>query len=96
MQFFDQTAFGKRLKEVRLLQGITREQLADAIHISQEYLRKIEQGRRCCSVYLVVAISCQLHVSTDYLLLGKESEPQDKLEKIRKIADELFITINTY
>ena len=70
MQFFDQTAFGKRLKEVRLLQGITREQLADAIHISQEYLRKIEQGRRCCSVYLVVAISYQLHVSADYLLLG--------------------------
>lgn len=95
MQFFDQTAFGKRLKGVRLMRGLTREQLADAIHISQEYLRKIEQGRRCCSVYLVVAFSCQLHVSTDYLLLGKEPEPQDKMEKIRQIADELIITINT-
>ena len=95
MQFFDQTAFGKRLKEVRLLQSITREQLADAIHISQEYLRKIEQGRRCCSVYLVVAISYQLHVSTDYLLLGEEPEHQDKLDKIRQIADELIMTINS-
>ena len=95
MRSFDQTAFGKRLKEARRMRGLTQEQLASAIHISQEHVRKIEQGRRCCALDLVVVLSDQLNVSTDYLLLGKEPKPQDKLEKVREIAEELMVLVNT-
>ena len=70
--YFDQKEFGKRLKEIRMVHGLTQEKLAEELNISWDHLSKIERGARSCSIELLIAISGYFGVSTDYLLTGKE------------------------
>ena len=42
--YFDQEAFGKRLKELRNIKGMTQEELAEKLNISREHLGRIEAG----------------------------------------------------
>ena len=40
--YFDQEAFGKRLKELRNIKGMTQEELAEACDLSVGYVSQIE------------------------------------------------------
>ena len=42
--YFDQEAFGKRLKELRNIKGMTQEELAEKLNISREHLGRIERA----------------------------------------------------
>ena len=59
------------------------------LHISLEYLSKIERGQRKPSIDLVVAIACYFHVSTDYLLMGKDHEMVDSRAKLLDVITQL-------
>ena len=72
--YFDQEAFGKRLKELRNIKGITQEELAEKLNISREHLGRIERGKYGCSIDLLIELSYTLNASTDYLLLGCRPE----------------------
>ena len=50
--YFDQREFGKRLKEIRMVHGLTQEKLAEELNISWNHLSKIERGARSCSIDL--------------------------------------------
>ena len=68
--YFDATEFATRLSTLRKAQGMTQEEMAEALNISLEHLCKMERGKRHPSSELIVAMSCYFHVSTDYLLMG--------------------------
>ncbi len=89
MMYFDQKEFGKRLKEIRMGQGITQEQLAEELNVSWNHICKMEQGARSCSIDLLIAISRYFEVSTDYLLTGKERSIERKriLSVIRELTE---------
>lgn len=89
MYTFDMTKFAARLSTLRKAQGMTQVGLAEALHISLEYLSKIERGQRKPSIDLVVAIACYLHVSTDYLLMGKDHEMVDSRAKLLDVITQL-------
>lgn len=89
MYSFDMTKFAARLSTLRKAQGMTQVGLAEALHISLEYLSKIERGQRKPSIDLVVAIACYLHVSTDYLLMGKDHEMVDSRAKLLDVITQL-------
>lgn len=89
MYSFDVTEFATRLSTLRKAQGMTQQGLAEALHISLEYLSKIERGQRKPSIDLVVAIACYLHVSTDYLLTGKDHEMVDSRAKLLDVITQL-------
>lgn len=89
MYSFDVTEFAARLSTLRKAQGMTQQGLAEALHISLEYLSKIERGQRKPSLDLVVAIACYLHVSTDYLLMGKDHEMVDSRTKLLDVITQL-------
>ena len=67
---FNQETYGKRIKILREQKELTQEQLADALHISDVHLRRLETGRSTGSVELVIEIADYFDVSLDYLLLG--------------------------
>ena len=67
---FNQEAYGKRIKMLREQQGLTQEQLAEDLHISDVHLRRLEAGRSTGSVELVIEIAAFFDISVDYLLLG--------------------------
>lgn len=44
--YFDATEFATRLSTLRKAQGMTQEEMAEALNISLEHLSKMERGKR--------------------------------------------------
>ena len=85
--YFDTKEFGKRLKEIRVIHGLTQEKLAEELNISWDHLSKIERGARSCSIDLLIAISGHFGVSTDYLL-GRKAPGQETLVDLDGLTDK--------
>lgn len=78
--YFDAKEFGKRLHDVRTSRGITQEELAVRLGLaSKQHVSRMENGERSCSIDLLIELSCILHVSTDYLLMGSEPKRKSKM-----------------
>ncbi|MCD7818045.1 MAG: helix-turn-helix domain-containing protein [Clostridiales bacterium] len=85
---FNTEQYGKRLRELRQLRGLTQEELAEALNISLDHMRKMEKGKRTCSIDLLVEIAAFFYVSTDYLLTGKTvNRAADRTKILTIIAD---------
>lgn len=69
----DNEAIGNRIRQEREALELTRDQLAELLGISSYYLGQLERGERQMSLPVLVKISEKLHVSLDYLVLGKDS-----------------------
>ena len=49
----------------------------------------MENGERSCSIDLLIELSCILHVSTDYLLMGSEPSKEEVKNDLLSIISEL-------
>ena len=58
----------KRLKELRIKNGYTQQQIAFILHIRQEQYSKYESGKRELPTRLLFALCCLYRVSSDYIL----------------------------
>lgn len=88
--YFDAKEFGKRLRDARISRGITQEELAVCLGLaSKQHISRMENGERSCSVDLLVELSCILHVSTDYLLMGSEPGKEKIKNELLDIISEL-------
>ena len=87
--YFDQKEFGKRLKETRLIRGMTQEELAELLNINKQHVSRMERGVTACSIDLLIELSCHLQVSTDYLLMGKEPNTGGQKEQILEVISTL-------
>ena len=86
--YFDAKEFGKRLHDVRTSRGITQEELAVRL-ASKQHVSRMENGERSCSIDLLIELSCLLHVSTDYLLMGSEPSKEEVKNDLLSIISEL-------
>jgi len=83
--YVDLKEIGLRIKQLRNLQGITQEELAEQLNITTNFLYRIESGNRAASLDLLVEMTVHFGVSLDYLVLGNE-QPKDVLkEKVREL-----------
>lgn len=73
---------GLRIQEVRNMQGMTREELAEKAEISTKFLYEIEAGKKGLSAESVYKISKALSISCDYLLTGEGEWKQSKVDKL--------------
>ncbi len=90
MFYFDPAEFGKRLKEQRKAMGMTQEELAEALGLaSKQHVSRMERGVEACSIDLLVELSIVLHVSTDYLLMGKEAAREELKDQIFSVIGQL-------
>ena len=87
--YFDATEFAVRLSTLRKAQGMTQEEMAEALNISLEHLSKMERGKRKPSIDLIIAMACYFHVSTDYLLMGKDHDMVDSRTKLLDVVTQL-------
>jgi DNA-binding XRE family transcriptional regulator len=88
--YFDAKEFGKRLHDVRTSRGITQEELAVRLGLaSKQHVSRMENGERSCSIDLLIELSCLLHVSTDYLLMGSEPSKEEVKNDLLSIISEL-------
>lgn len=87
--YFDQKEFGKRLKEIRLIRGMTQEELAEMLNINKQHVSRMERGITACSIDLLIELSCHLQISTDYLLMGKDPDTGKQKEQILEVIKKL-------
>lgn len=67
---------GKRLRRTRTQLELTREQFAEAVGISPQFLAEIENGKKGMSADTLFKICNRFNLSADYILLGKTSPSQ--------------------
>ena len=62
--------FGKRLKEIRLLKGLSQEALANIADLDRTYIPSIEKGERNVSIIVIEKLAKALEVEiTDLIKL---------------------------
>ena len=61
---------GTRVWNCRADLGVSREQLAERLGITSQYVSDIEQGKKCMSMAIFVELSQVLGVSLEYLAHG--------------------------
>lgn len=71
---------GSRIRQARLQQKITQEQLAELVDVTVQYISDLERGVTGTSVATIVKLCQVLDVSSDFLLMGKTSIPDEQLE----------------
>lgn len=64
----DYAALGKRIKNKRVENKLTQEQLGELCELSAAHIGHIERGTRILSVEVLFRIAQVLNVSVDYLL----------------------------
>jgi len=62
--------FGKQVKALRLARGLSQSQLAEAVSLSEEWIRRIERGEGSPSLDAIEAISAALDEAPATLLGG--------------------------
>ena len=66
----DYHQIGGRVREIRIKNGMTQEQLAEAANLSVPYISHIERGFKRPSLETLVRVAGALHVTADVLLLS--------------------------
>lgn len=88
--YYDQKECGRRIAKLRKKKMLTQEQLAENLNISTSNLGKLERGLQSISIDLLIEISAFFTVSTDYVLLGRETQTDAMKKKIHGMIRELM------
>lgn len=81
----DLNNLGIGIKNNRKLLKLTQEQLAELIDVNPHYIYEIEKGLKIPSLPVLIAISEQLHVSIDNLLVANvhnSDKDKDELDRL--------------
>lgn len=76
---------GQRISQLRRSRNMTQRQLAKALSVSPSAIGMYEQGRRQPSAELIVAISEEFSVSTQWLLTGRPYTTKDLREDLKML-----------
>ncbi|NLN88171.1 MAG: helix-turn-helix transcriptional regulator [Syntrophomonadaceae bacterium] len=75
--YIDRKLIGQRIREGREIFGLSREGFAEMLALSDYYIGQLERGQRQMSLGVLVKIASRLHISLDYLVLGKTKPDND-------------------
>jgi transcriptional regulator with XRE-family HTH domain len=71
-------AFATRIRDLRIQHGMSQDELAEAIGISQNQISRYERGANDPTGDVLIALADVLHTTTDYIL-GRSSDPAPTL-----------------
>ncbi len=81
----------KNLKKLRQLRGISQQQLADVIMVSQQSVNKYENHDVEPNVETLIKIADYFNVSVDYLIGRIDSEDKEKILNLNNVENKLII-----
>lgn len=87
--YYDPKECGMRVRKIREALGYTQEQMAEKINISISHYGKFERGQTVPSIDVMIEIAATLHISLDFLLIGKESGSEIIKHQIRSMVEFL-------
>ena len=79
---------GKRIQQRRKQLGYTQEQIANMMNVSIQMVSNLERGNKSIRIENLVNLCKILQVSTDYILIGKNTDLDNKVlfNKISKLS----------
>lgn len=85
----DLLAIGKRIQKRRKQQGLTQEFLAERMNVSIQMVSNLERGNKAIRIDNLIKLSQILEISTDYILVGKETteDVQSLTARIAKLPE---------
>lgn len=78
----NRTALGARIRQERIKQNLTQEQLAEKLNVSTTYIGYIERGERTLTLAKLVDLANLLGVSVDFLLTDSIPSSPSSKEKL--------------
>ena len=63
---------GKRIKEIRLEQGLSQQKFGEKLSVSQDTVSLWEKGKSVPTTEFLIAIATNFDVSVDYILCLKD------------------------
>jgi len=94
--YYDVVETGKRIKEMRRMNKLTQEQVADELGTSCQTVCNIETGKRGASIDSLVILSELFGCSLDYLVKGRDSSklnihiPEEKRDFAEKMLKAIL------
>lgn len=70
----DKESTGKRVRRQRESLSLTRDQFAEQIEISPQFLAEIENGKKGMSAETLYKICSRTNASSDYILFGRQAK----------------------
>ena len=94
---FDDKAFGERIRNLRQMMGISMEEMADKLLVTENYLGKVERGIRRPSFEFVMQFAVTFDVTVDFLLMNRNIQRPIN-EAALSLAEQLqtFVNQNTH
>ena len=91
MKHYDSVEVGKRIKDIRKKAGIKQIKLAEEMHISNDMLSRIENGKNTCAPDHLMFLCQRFDKKADYFYFGDEYEKSEmsRLEIINEIKEIL-------
>ena len=87
-EFVDWKNFGLRVKNARNSIGMTVEKLADKSDRTENFINRIESGKKSCSIHTLYQFSKAMKISSDSLLFGEEMK--EKKYPDREIIENIL------
>lgn len=83
-------AIGTRIAEIRRLNKVTQEALADMLGVSPKHISHVENATSCLSLKNLIRFCNIFSCSMDYIIFGKQNN-----EALSKLPDEIVKILNT-
>ena len=83
---YDRLAVGDRIREKRLILGLTQEELSELIDRVPKYCADIERGNCGMSIETMLSLCDVLNMTPDYLFFGDASEEEKKIQTVETEA----------
>ena len=74
MAGYNRIAAGERIRNRRMIMGLTQEELAEKIGRAYKYCQDIERGTCGMSIDTMLSIAACLNISLDYLIYGNNED----------------------
>lgn len=87
-EFNDWKNFGIRVKNARKSTGMTVETLAEKSHRTENFILRIESGKKSCSIHTLYQFCKSMNISADDLLFGGKVEEKNYPD--REIIDNIL------
>ena len=87
---YDFTAFGQAIKAARKTKAISRNQLADQMHIAPRYIASIENSGQHPSLQIFYELVTLLDVSVDqFFFPDKETDKSTQRRQLESLLDDM-------
>ena len=87
---YDFKAFGQAIKAARKAKGISRNQLADQMHIDPRYIASIENSGQHPSLQIFYELVTLLDVSVDqFFFPNKETDKSTQRRQLESLLDDM-------